>query len=207
MKNLVFILLFFSFVFADIYEELRDFAYEKKSNKNIKIKEAKVVEFSRKDEKCLELLIQRNHIEILRIFNSCKTLEQDEGFKNFIEKDFFGLYQDSNSTAVENFKKIQNAIQDIMVYYKLRRTLGQNMSRDSNLVAVKEIDHERGGTLVYKIDNQACVRIEFFKKEDRMTMRIGGIENPNEGCKILLNSPKFKELSLEKGEFKLYSLE
>lgn len=206
MKKSTLLPLLFTFAFADIYQELSNFAYEKKPNQNIKVRELKLIEFTPDKEKCLELLIDQEQIRILRSFNSCKVLERDERFKNFLEKDFFSLYQSDDSTMLENVKRIKNIMQNIMVHYKLRRTLGENMSPDPNLTSV-QMDENKGGTLAYKINDKACVYIELFRKEDKMTMKVYGTKDPDGECRVLVNSPQFKEFSLVGKEPKFYPLE
>ncbi|MFK0512738.1 hypothetical protein ACISNS_05540, partial [Campylobacter jejuni] len=52
-----YILIFFSLYslsFANIYEKLNDFTYEKKPNKDFKIQEVKLVQFSQENKDCLE---------------------------------------------------------------------------------------------------------------------------------------------------------
>ncbi|EAJ8994675.1 hypothetical protein E0050_04625, partial [Campylobacter jejuni] len=76
-----YILIFFSLYslsFANIYEKLNDFAYEKKPNKDFKIQEVKLVQFSQKNKDCLELLIEASQVRILNSYNSCQKLSKDE---------------------------------------------------------------------------------------------------------------------------------
>ncbi|EAH8538230.1 hypothetical protein EWF09_08125, partial [Campylobacter jejuni] len=64
-----------------------------------------------------------------------------------------------------------------------------------------------GGTLLYKINNQACVGIELTRHDSRMAMKIYGIENLDKECKLFIQSPSFKDLSYTKKDFKWYYLE
>ncbi len=85
------ILIFFSLYslsFANIYEKLNDFAYEKKPNKDFKIQEVKLVQFSQENKDCLELLIEAGQVRILNSYNSCQKYLKMKVFKNFLMKIF-----------------------------------------------------------------------------------------------------------------------
>ena len=64
----------YSLSFANIYEKLNDFAYEKKPNKDFKVEEAKLVRFSQENKDCLELLVEDSRVRILNTYNSCQKL-------------------------------------------------------------------------------------------------------------------------------------
>lgn len=78
----------YSLSFANIYEKLNDFTYEKKPNKDFKIQEVKLVQFSQENKDCLELLIEASQVRILNSYNSCQKLSKDESFQKFSMKIF-----------------------------------------------------------------------------------------------------------------------
>ncbi len=82
----------------------------------------------------------------------------------------------------------------------------KDMSKNKNL-DILNIDEKDGGTLLYKINNQACVGIELTRYDSRMAMKIYGIENLDKECKLFIQSPSFKDLSYTKKDFKWYYLE
>ncbi|EAJ4006669.1 hypothetical protein DAF46_03705 [Campylobacter jejuni] len=206
------ILIFFSLYslsFANIYEKLNDFAYEKKPNKDFKIQEVKLVQFSQENKDCLELLIEASQVRILNSYNSCQKLSKDESFQKFLNEDFLKLYKNNGYLINENLQNLKNTMQDIMIYYKLRYSFSKDvkdMSKNKNL-DILNIDEKDGGTLLYKINNQACVGIELTRHDSRMAMKVYGIENLDKECKLFIQSPSFKDLSYTKKDFKWYYLE
>ncbi|EAH9128238.1 TPA: hypothetical protein R4764_001656, partial [Campylobacter jejuni] len=80
-KCILFFFSLYSLSFANIYEKLNDFAYEKKPNKDFKIQEVKLVQFSQENKDCLELLIEAGQVRILNSYNSCQKLSKDESFQ------------------------------------------------------------------------------------------------------------------------------
>jgi len=210
MKRYIFIFLsLYSLSFANIYEKLSDFAYEKKPNKDFKSYEVKLVEFSQDNKACLELLIQAEQVRILKSYNSCQALAKDENFQNFLNEDFLKLYKNDGYFVNKNLQELKKAMQDIMIYYKLRYSFSKDigdMSRDKNL-SILNIDEKKGGILLYKINNQACVGIELKEHNSKMAMKIYGIENLDKECKLFIQAPSFKELSYTQKDFKWYYLE
>ncbi|HEB8062425.1 TPA: hypothetical protein RZJ77_001694, partial [Campylobacter coli] len=109
----------------------------------------------------------------------------------------------------ENLQDLKKAMQDIMIYYKLRFAFSDNiqdMSKNKNL-SILNIDKKEGGTLLYKINNQACVGIELTRHNSRMAMKVYGIENLDKECKFFIQAPSFKNISFTKNDFKWYYLE
>lgn len=210
MKRYIFIFLnLYSLGFANIYEKLSDFAYEKKPNKDFKSYEVKLIEFSQDNKACLELLIQAERVRILKSYNSCQALAKDENFQNFLNEDFLKLYKNDGYFVNKNLQELKKAMQDIMIYYKLRYSFSkdiEDMSRDKNL-SILNIDEKKGGILLYKINNQACVGIELKKHNSKMAMKVYGIENLDKECKLFIQAPFFKELSYTQKDFKWYYLE
>ncbi|HED5986961.1 TPA: hypothetical protein R5V52_001119, partial [Campylobacter coli] len=144
---------------ANVYEKLNDFAYEKKPNKDFKIQEVKLVQFLQDDKNCLELLIEAGQVRILKSYNECQKLSKDVDFQKFLNEDFLRLYKNNGYSINENLQDLKKAMQDIMIYYKLRFAFSKNiqdMSKNKNL-SILNIDEKEGGTLLYKINNQACV--------------------------------------------------
>ncbi|HEG8055806.1 TPA: hypothetical protein SFZ15_001781, partial [Campylobacter jejuni] len=104
------ILIFFSLYslsFANIYEKLNDFAYEKKPNKDFKIQEVKLVQFSQENKDCLELLIEAGQVRILNSYNSCQKLSKDESFQKFLNEDFLKLYKNNGYLINENLQNLE----------------------------------------------------------------------------------------------------
>ncbi len=99
------ILIFFSLYslsFANIYEKLNDFAYEKKPNKDFKIQEVKLVQFSQENKDCLELLIEVSQVRILNSYNSNIEffIEEDKNILD-IQKEFLNIFNiDDNIKAL-----------------------------------------------------------------------------------------------------------
>lgn len=208
MKYLFFLIVSYNFIFANIFESLKDFAYDKKVNQNISIKKAEILSFYDNKNPCIELLITDNEVSILKTFDSCKKLN-NATFLEFLNKDFLSLYQDKQLTLKKELKNLKNAMQDIMIYYKLHCSFSKDikdMSKNQNLT-ILNIDEKEGGVLLYKINNQACIGIELQKINNRMAMKVYGIENLDRQCKILIDSPSFKNLSYSKKDFNLYYLE
>ncbi|ECC0749764.1 hypothetical protein GN741_08065, partial [Campylobacter coli] len=170
---------------ANVYEKLNDFAYEKKPNKDFKIQEVKLVQFLQDDKNCLELLIEAGRVRILKSYNECQKLSKDADFQKFLNEDFLRLYKNNGYSINENLQDLKKAMQDIMIYYKLRFAFSKNiqdMSKNKNL-SILNIDEKEGGTLLYKINNQACVAIELARHNSRMAMKVYGMENLDKECK------------------------
>ncbi|HEB7717360.1 TPA: hypothetical protein RZJ41_001488, partial [Campylobacter coli] len=137
MKKILLILIgFCSLSFANVYEKLNDFAYEKKPNKDFKIQEVKLVQFSQDNKKCLDLLIEAGQVRILKSYNECQKLSKDIEFQKFLNEDFLKLYKNDGYIIHENLQDLKKAMQDIMIYYKLRFAFSDNiqdMSKNKNL--------------------------------------------------------------------------
>ncbi|MBZ7954906.1 hypothetical protein [Campylobacter molothri] len=210
MKKIASIFLsLYSLSYANIYEYLSDFAYKKKSDKNFKIDNVKIVHFSKNNKECLELLIKPNQVQILKTYNSCKNLEKDSNFNDFLNRDFLNLYKNDGQTISEMIQDLKRAMQDIMIYYKLHYNFSQNindMSKNKNL-SILNIDPKGGGTLLYKVNNQACVGIELLRHNSKMAMKVYGIENLDKKCKFFTESPDFKDISYTAKDFNWYYLE
>lgn len=194
---------------ANVYEKLNDFAYEKKPNKDFKIQEVKLVQFLQDDKNCLELLIEAGQVRILKSYNECQKLSKDVDFQKFLNEDFLRLYKNNGYSINENLQDLKKAMQDIMIYYKLRFAFSKNiqdMSKNKNL-SILNIDEKEGGTLLYKINNQACVAIELVRYNSRMAMKVYGMENLDKECKLFIQAPSFKNISFTKNDFKWYYLE
>ncbi|MBM0637032.1 hypothetical protein LNU06_02580 [Campylobacter sp. VicNov18] len=209
MKTILLFFFSFSLSFANIYEKFNDFAYEKKSDQNFKIQEIKLVRFSQNNKACLDFIIQKDKIEILKSYDSCEKWSKDEIFLNYLNHDFLNLYKNNNDKINENLQALKNTLQDIMIYYKLRYVFSKDvkdMSKNTNL-SVLNMDEKEGGILLYKINNQACVGIKLNKHNSKMAMKVYGIENADKECKLFIQSPFFKDLSYTKKDFKWYYLE
>ncbi|HEB9304021.1 TPA: hypothetical protein RZK46_000680 [Campylobacter coli] len=210
MKKILPILIgFYSLSFANVYEKLNDFAYEKKPNKDFKIQEVKLIQFSQDNKNCLDLLIEAGQVRILKSYNECQKLSKDTEFQKFLNEDFLKLYKNDGYIIHENLQDLKKAMQDIMIYYKLRFAFSDNiqdMSKNKNL-SILNIDKKEGGTLLYKINNQACVGIELTRHNSRMAMKVYGIENLDKECKFFIQAPSFKNISFTKNDFKWYYLE
>lgn len=191
-------------LFANIYEEFSDFAYEKRAEQNFKISDVKLVDFYQNKEFCLQMIIGPKEVRVIQNSTKCEKFAKDKSFLDFLNHDFLSLYQKDNAALQKELQSLKKAMRDIMVYYKLRLKLDKAMIKNSN-ISILELD-EKGGTLLYKINNQVCVGIELFK-EDKMKMKIYGIENLDKECKFFIASPAFKELSYTKNAFRLYALE
>ncbi|TKX32435.1 hypothetical protein [Campylobacter aviculae] len=210
MKKIATIILsLYSLSYANIYEDLSDFAYKKNSDKNFKVESAKIVHFFKNSKECLDLLIGPNQVQILKTYNSCKNLEKDLNFNNFLNHDFLTLYKNDGQMIRQITRDLKNAMQDIMIYYKLHYSFSQNkddMSKNPNL-DILNIDPKEGGTLLYKVNNQACVGIELLRHNSKMAMKIYGIENLDKKCKLFIESPDFKNISYTMKDFNWYYLE
>lgn len=210
MKKILPILIgFCSLSFANVYEKLNDFAYEKKPNKDFKIQEVKLIQFSQDNKNCLDLLIEAGQVRILKSYNECQKLSKDTEFQKFLNEDFLNLYKNDGYIIHENLQDLKKAMQDIMIYYKLRFAFSDNiqdMSKNKNL-SILNIDKKEGGILLYKINNQACVGIELTRHNSRMAMKVYGIENLDKECKFFIQAPSFKNISFTKNDFKWYYLE
>ncbi|HEB9345408.1 TPA: hypothetical protein RZK45_000154 [Campylobacter coli] len=210
MKKILPILIgFCSLSFANVYEKLNDFAYEKKPNKDFKIQEVKLIQFSQNNKNCLDLLIEVGQVRILKSYNECQKLSKDTEFQKFLNDDFLKLYKNDGYIIHENLQDLKKAMQDIMIYYKLRFAFSDNiqdMSKNKNL-SILNIDKKEGGTLLYKINNQDCVGIELTRHNSRMAMKVYGIENLDKECKFFIQAPSFKNISFTKNDFKWYYLE
>ncbi|WP_270960301.1 hypothetical protein [Campylobacter upsaliensis] len=203
MKFLTLFWLFTLPLLANVYEEFSDFAYEK-VGRNFTLSEAKVVDYYQNKNFCLQLLVMPKKVMILKNSLECADLVKDESFLEFLNQDFLSLYYKDTNTLKKELDALKKVMQDIMVYYKIHSRFDEGMIKNPNLNILK-LD-ENGGTLLYKINNQACVGIELFK-ENKMKMKIYGIENLDKKCKFFISSPAFKELSYTKNEFRLYVLE
>lgn len=189
---------------ANIYEEFSDFAYEKRAGQGFKISDVKLVDFYQNEKFCLQILIDSKEVRVIKNSIKCENLAKDKSFLDFLNNDFLSLYHQDDTALQKELLSLKKVMRDIMVYYKLRLKFDKAMIKDPN-ISILKLD-ENGGTLLYKINNQACVGIELFK-ENKMKMKIYGIENLDKKCKFFISSPAFKELSYTKNEFRLYVLE
>ena len=206
MKKLVLLLFLKCLALANVYEILSDFAYEKSQNKELKITDAKLLSLKQNQKPCLEILLTQNEVFILKAYQICKNLENDKAFKAFLNNDFLSLYK--NKPDLSELNSIKNAMRELMIYYKLHFSFAKNlsdMSKNKNLRILNL--NENGGILLYKINEQDCVTFELSKHNNKMSMIIYGLENLDKKCKILVNSPSFKELSYTKNGFVRYYLE
>lgn len=199
--KIFFILFFVCFAQADIYEQLSDFAYTKKSNKNIKIKKALIADIYQNNKKCLKILIQDNKIDVLNYFNECKKINND-AFLSFLNNDFLKLYKNDLISTNKYIKELKNIMQDIMISYKINNNFNIN-NKNLNIL---NLNNKIGGIILFKVNNQDCVAIKIFKEKEKMIMNINGIENLDKECKILINSPEFKDLSYANNNYKMYYL-
>lgn len=189
---------------ADIYEELNDYAY-KKSGANFKSEKVDLLSFYKDGQKCVDLLLGSKNIRVLEGFYSCKDLEKDKNFENFLNKEFLILYQSDRSELDKEMQRLRQLMRDIMVHYKLYHRLDKNMVKNSAVEFLKLEKNE--ANLLFRINKQACVGIEIFKEKNKMAMKIYGIENLDKSCKFFISSPFFKELSYTSKAFRLYYLE
>lgn len=189
---------------ADIYEELSDYAY-KKNSENFKSKKVELLSFYKDGKKCVDLLLSSKNIRVLESFYSCKNLEKDINFENFLNKEFLMLYQSDMSELDKEMQHLKQLMRDIMVYYKLYHRLDKDMVKNSAVEFLKLEKYE--ANLLFRINKQACVGIEIFKEKNKMAMKIYGIENLDKACNFFISSPFFKELSYTNKAFRLYYLE
>ncbi|TEY00937.1 hypothetical protein [Campylobacter sp. US33a] len=207
-KLILVLILAKTFILANIFETLNDFAYSKSSNTQIQSQDVKLLTLYDKGQKCAQILVSKNEIIPFIFFDACKKFEKSDSFEQFLNSDFKELYFSDNKEISNAIKQIQATMQDIMLSYKLNRDIKGTMSKNPNLTFLEPFDFEKGGTLLYKVDNQACVLFKIFNNiNGKKILQIQGMENLNKSCKLIINSPQFKSLSYNFRDFNSYILE
>ncbi|HEC1785174.1 TPA: hypothetical protein R1727_001612 [Campylobacter lari] len=80
------------------------------------------------------------------------------------------------------------------------------MSKNDKLQTYK-LDEKKGGKILYKVNNQACVIFDLYLDENlQASMQISGMENLDKTCMELISSPDFKDLSYAKEGMRKYKL-
>lgn len=189
---------------ADLYEEFNDYAYTK-NDENFKRKKVELLSFYKNGQKCVDLLIDSKKVRVLESFLPCKNLDKDKNFEDFLNKEFLTLYQSDTVELNKSMALLRQIMRDIMVHYRLYHKLDKNMVKSASVDFLNL--KEDSANLLFKINKQACVQIELFKNQNKMAMKIYGIENLDKACKFFISSPYFKELSYTNKDFKLYYLE
>ncbi|WP_279042114.1 hypothetical protein [Campylobacter helveticus] len=204
MKFLVIFCFLPLMLLANVYEEFSDFAYEKRAGGNFNLSEVRLVDYYKNKKFCLQMIVSSKEVSILKSSLECEKLAKDKSFLEFLNRDFLNLYHKDTNALKKELEALKKVMRDIMVHYKLWLKFDENMIKEPNL-SILNLNQD-GGTLLYKINNQACVGIELFK-EEKAKIKIYGIENLDKECKFFISSPAFKELSYSESGFRLYVLE
>lgn len=206
--KILFLLFIVSFSYANIYETLNDFAYNKQNSINLYSKEATILELKKDKKSCIDIILNDKKAYILKKYDSCKDVNETI-LNEYLNTNFMSLYLKDLTSMRKELSEIKNIIRDFMVYYTLNHSFANDLkflSKSEKIHALK-LDKNTGGKIFYKVNNQDCVMFDLFLDEfSQASLYVIGIENLDKQCMELISSPEFKELSFTQKEMKKYRL-
>ncbi|MBF7045032.1 hypothetical protein IY974_00435 [Campylobacter volucris] len=206
--KILFLLFIVSFSYANIYETLNDFAYNKQNSINLCFKEATILELKKDKKSCVDIILSDKKAYILKKYDSCKDVNETI-LNEYLNTNFMSLYLKDLTSMRKELSEIKNIIRDFMIYYTLNHSFANDLKllSKSEKIHALNLDKNTGGKILYKVNNQDCVMFDLFLDEfSQASLYVIGIENLDKQCMELISSPEFKELSFTQKEMKKYRL-
>ncbi|MBF7068009.1 hypothetical protein IY885_07005 [Campylobacter volucris] len=206
--KILFLLFIVSFSYANIYETLNDFAYNKQNSINLYSKEATILELKKDKKSCVDIILSDKKAYILKKYDSCKDVNEAT-LNEYLNTNFMSLYLKDLTSMRKELSEIKNIMRDFMVYYTLNHSFANDLKllSKSGKIHALNLDKNTGGKILYKVNNQDCVMFDLFLDEfSQASLYVIGIENLDKQCMELISSPEFKELSFTQKEMKKYRL-
>ncbi|CAM4098144.1 hypothetical protein [Campylobacter armoricus] len=196
------------FVYANIYEDLNDFAYNKQNTINLHTNQALFLEYKKNKQSCVDIILYKNKTQVVKIYPLCENLNK-KSLNEYLNTQFISLYTKDLSKLRREIADIKNVMRDFMIYYTLYQSFTSDIKKMSknDKLQVYELDTKKGGKIFYKINNKACVVFDLYLDEtSQAIMQISGMENLDKTCMELISSPEFKDLSFTREDMKKYKL-
>lgn len=206
--KILFLLFIVSFSYANIYETLNDFAYNKQNSINLYSKEATILELKKDKKSCVDIVLSDKKAYILKKYDFCKDINEAT-LNKYLNTNFMSLYLKDLTSMRKELSEIKNIMRDFMVYYTLNRSFANDLKllSKSEKIHALNLDKNTGGKILYKVNNQDCVMFDLFLDESsQASLYVIGVENLDKQCIELISSPEFKELSFTQKEMKKYRL-
>lgn len=206
--KILFLLFIVSFSYANIYETLNDFAYNKQNSINLYSKEATILELKKDKKSCVDIVLSDKKAYILKKYDSCKDVNEAT-LNKYLNTNFMSLYLKDLISMRKELGEIKNIMRDFMIYYTLNHSFANDLKllSKSEKIHALNLDKNTGGKILYKVNNQDCVMFDLFLDEfSQASLYVIGIENLDKQCMELISSPEFKELSFTQKEMKKYRL-
>ncbi|WP_291952900.1 hypothetical protein [Campylobacter sp.] len=207
MKYLILFLIVF-YTYADIYDTLNEFAYNKKNSSNIQAKNVLLIELMQDNKSCVDIILNKNKTYILNKYDVCNNIDED-ALKRYLNTDFVNLYFKDLTFIRKEIADIKNIMREIMIYYTLNQNFPKNIEKlsKSKKIDTLNLNPNTGGQIFYKINDQTCVIFDLFIDENLLAnFYVIGIENLDKQCLELISSPEFQDLSFTKKGMKKYRL-
>ncbi|AJC86384.1 hypothetical protein [Campylobacter sp. RM16704] len=197
------------FVYANIYEDLNDFAYNKQNTLNLNANQALFLEYKKNKQACVDIVLAKDKVYVVKIYPLCENLNK-KSLNEYLNTQFISLYTKDLSKLRREIAEIKNIMRDFMIYYTLNQSFTNDikkMSKNGKLQVYNKLDEKKGGKILYKINNKACVIFDLYLDENlQASMQISGMENLDKACMELISSPEFKDLSFSKKDMRKYKL-
>lgn len=206
--RILFLFFVISFSYADIYETLNDFAYNKQNSINLYSKEATILELKKDKKSCVDIVLSDKKAYVLKKYDSCKDVNETT-LNEYLNTNFMSLYLKDLTSMRKELSEIKNIMRDFMIYYTLNHSFANDLKllSKSEKIHALNLDKNIGGKILYKVNNQDCVMFDLFLDEfSQASLYVVGIENLDKQCMELISSPEFKELSFTQKEMKKYRL-
>ncbi|TXE89431.1 hypothetical protein FPD38_01665 [Campylobacter volucris] len=206
--RILFLFFVISFSYADIYETLNDFAYNKQNSINLYSKEATILELKKDKKSCVDIVLSDKKAYVLKKYDSCKDVNETT-LNEYLNTNFMSLYLKDLTSMRKELSEIKNIMRDFMIYYTLNHSFANDLKllSKSEKIHALNLDKNTGGKIFYKINDQDCVMFDLFLDEfSQASLYVVGIENLDKQCMELISSPEFKELSFTQKEMKKYRL-
>ncbi|HEC1804096.1 TPA: hypothetical protein R1720_001061, partial [Campylobacter lari] len=176
----ILLLLFIGFFsYANIYEDLNDFAYNKQNTLNLNSSQALFLEYKQNKQACADIVLTKNKAFVIKIYPLCENLNE-KSLNEYLNTQFISLYAKDLSKLRKEMADIKNIMRDFMIYYTLHQSFAKEikkMSKNDKLQTYK-LDEKKGGKILYKVNNQACVIFDLYLDENlQASMQISGMEN------------------------------
>ncbi|OCX42285.1 hypothetical protein A7X81_03560 [Campylobacter ornithocola] len=196
------------FSYANIYEELSDFAYNKQNTLNLNTNQALILEYKKNKQACVDIVLANDKAYVVKIYPLCENLNE-KSLNEYLNTQFISLYTKDLSKLRKEISDIKNIMRDFMIYYTLHQTFADDIKKMSknNKLQVHELNEKTGGKILYKINDKACVVFDLYLDENlQASMQVSGMENLDKTCMELISSPDFKDLSFTKESMRKYKL-
>ncbi|HEC1785146.1 TPA: hypothetical protein R1727_001582, partial [Campylobacter lari] len=88
----ILLLLFIGFFsYANIYEDLNDFAYNKQNTLNLNSSQALFLEYKQNKQACADIVLTKNKAFVIKIYPLCENLNE-KSLNEYLNTQFISLY-------------------------------------------------------------------------------------------------------------------